>query len=70
MKVGDLVFWRPNSTTPPGNPALGIIVDKEEDRIKVFEMGGEFDGYDWWDSVDWGILKEKPLTDDDRQDTL
>ena len=70
MKVGDLIFWRPNGTTSPGKPELGVIIDKEEDRIKVFEMGGEFDGPDWWDEQDWEILKEKPLTDDDRQDTL
>ena len=70
MKVGDLIFWRPNGTTSPGKPELGVIIDKEEDRIKVFEMGDYSDGADWWDERDWEILKEKPLTDDDRQDTL
>lgn len=59
MKVGDLVFWRPNGTTSSGKLLLGVIIDKEEELIKVFEMGGER-GADWWDEQDWEILKEKP----------
>lgn len=62
MKVGDLIFWCPNSVTPSSNPELGIIIDKQEHRIKVFEMGDYSDGADWWEEGDWKILKEKPLT--------
>lgn len=61
MKVGDLVFWRPGRhQRPRGKPELGVIIDKEEERIKVFEIRGEFNGADWWDEQDWEILKEKP----------
>ena len=62
MKVGDLIFWCPNSVTPSSNPELGIIIDKQEHRINVFEMGDYSDGADWWEEGDWKILKEKPLT--------
>ena len=62
MKVGDLIFWCPNSVTPSSNPELGIIIDKQEHRIKVFEMGDYSDGADWWEEGDWKILKEKSLT--------
>jgi len=62
VKVGDLIFWCPNSVTPSSNPELGIIIDKQEHRIKVFEMGDYSDGADWWEEGDWKILKEKPLT--------
>jgi|TARA_R110000803_G_scaffold134514_1_gene201620 hypothetical protein len=62
VKVGDLIFWCPNGTIPSSNPELGIIIDKQEHRIKVFEMGDYSDGADWWEEGDWKILKEKPLT--------
>jgi len=57
VKVGDLVEWAffLNKTE---KPELGIIIEIEEDHIKVVDLSERALSINWWNKINWKCVSK------------